>query len=402
MPAPSYSLFGDELRKKLEFKETLTAEAGVEPQHLNEKNIQGMEQATRGAQIAAASGIDPKTMNVEDLKRLDPVKPVSQDETPQDKEAQNNMTKVVSSVLPTLIGLGLGGAVGGAAMARGTAMGLQMEAEQEQKNKVLAQEKQIKMAELAEKGEHRKFEERKLAQDKELKMAEIAANRQAKATERSLAMEKTNFDRAAKLRDDYLGNNLTKKTQEVSQAFAKIQEVSAQEPSAAGDISMVYNFMRMQDPGSTVREGEFATAQNAAGIPDRIRNLYNKAVSGERLNPEQRADFSNRARDIAIAQTKQQEVFDKQFSGLASKYGIKPEEVVVRFGQPQEQALSQERLTAQQSKQRPGMPKGDVMGGQKAFAAPAVDADDRKKLEAFIKANPNDPKAARAKQILGM
>ena len=49
--------------------------------------------------------------------------------------------------------------------------------------------------------------------------------------------------------------------------------------------------MKMLDPNSTVREGEFANAQNAASIPDRIRNQYNKAAEGTRLTAEQRNDF---------------------------------------------------------------------------------------------------------------
>jgi hypothetical protein len=36
--------------------------------------------------------------------------------------------------------------------------------------------------------------------------------------------------------------------------------------------------MKMLDPTSVVREGEFATAQNAASIPIKIVNMYNKAL----------------------------------------------------------------------------------------------------------------------------
>ena len=49
--------------------------------------------------------------------------------------------------------------------------------------------------------------------------------------------------------------------------------------------------MKMLDPTSVVREGEFATAQNATGVPERIRNSFNKAMSGERLGQKQRTKF---------------------------------------------------------------------------------------------------------------
>ena len=38
--------------------------------------------------------------------------------------------------------------------------------------------------------------------------------------------------------------------------------------TAAGDLSLIFGYMKMLDPGSVVREGEFATAQNAGGISD--------------------------------------------------------------------------------------------------------------------------------------
>ncbi|WP_204128690.1 hypothetical protein, partial [Pseudomonas ogarae] len=70
---------------------------------------------------------------------------------------------------------------------------------------------------------------------------------------------------------------------------------AAKTPSAQNDLALIFSYMRMLDPASVVREGEFATAQNAAGVPDQIRNAYNKAVNGERLNPEQRTGFVSSA-----------------------------------------------------------------------------------------------------------
>ena len=46
--------------------------------------------------------------------------------------------------------------------------------------------------------------------------------------------------------------------------------------TAAGDLSLIFKYMKMLDPGSTVREGEFANAENAKGIEDSLRALYNK------------------------------------------------------------------------------------------------------------------------------
>lgn len=66
---------------------------------------------------------------------------------------------------------------------------------------------------------------------------------------------------------------------------------NAEADTAASDIALIFGFMKQQDPQSTVREGEFATAQNSGGVPDAVRNAYNKAMSGQRLQPAQREDF---------------------------------------------------------------------------------------------------------------
>lgn len=64
-----------------------------------------------------------------------------------------------------------------------------------------------------------------------------------------------------------------------------------QSGSPTDDIAMVFMFMKTVDPPSTVREGEQATVQNAAGVPNRIRNYYNQLMTGQRLTPEQRQDL---------------------------------------------------------------------------------------------------------------
>ena len=60
----------------------------------------------------------------------------------------------------------------------------------------------------------------------------------------------------------------------VRDSEAKINAV-ASDPSAASDLALIFSFMKVLDPGSVVREQEFANAQNAAGVPDQVRNLYN-------------------------------------------------------------------------------------------------------------------------------
>lgn len=122
-------------------------------------------------------------------------------------------------------------------------------------------------------------------------------------------------------------DNLNKDYRVVQDAYNKIQTTS-QDPSAAGDLSLIFSYMKLLDPSSTVREGEFATAQNAAGVPVQIQNLWNRAKTGERLSPEQRADFLRQSENIFNSQAMTYDSGVEKYRGLATEYGYNPDRIV--------------------------------------------------------------------------
>lgn len=127
------------------------------------------------------------------------------------------------------------------------------------------------------------------------KEAQIAKKQEKSDFDRKLKQSSTTFQRAKDIR-----NRFDKKSGEfvkVRDAFARV-EVSAKDPSPAGDLSLIFNFMKMLDPGSTVREGEFATAAGAASVPERFKGAYKKVVSGEMLTLGQRKDFINKSKAL--------------------------------------------------------------------------------------------------------
>jgi hypothetical protein len=128
-------------------------------------------------------------------------------------------------------------------------------------------------------------------------------------------------------------STLAKPFFDVRDAYTRIEQV-ARNPSPAGDIALIFNYMKMLDPGSTVREGEFATAQNAAGIPDRIQNLYNRLVSGEGLNDKQRNDFVTQAGRLMSTQERQYQAIQSQYLDIATRNGLDPRNVFVDFSRP--------------------------------------------------------------------
>lgn len=121
------------------------------------------------------------------------------------------------------------------------------------------------------------------------------------------------------IRKEFMSIPEVKAFQSQASAFGRIN-ASAANPSAAGDLALIFNYMKLLDPGSVVREGEFATAQNAAGVPDRIVNIYNNALEGTRLNDNQRADFVSRAKKIYKDAENQYENYESQYKRFMSPF----------------------------------------------------------------------------------
>ena len=139
------------------------------------------------------------------------------------------------------------------------------------------------------------------------------------------------FEAETELRKERNQLPTTKDTQTIASAYGKLNSVASKAPSAAGDMSLVFSFMRIQDPNSTVREGEFATAENARGVSESVRNLYNKLQKGERLTEEQRADFLNQSKNLYESQLELQKSTDRQYEELARSRGINPKAVLTEF-----------------------------------------------------------------------
>ena len=131
-------------------------------------------------------------------------------------------------------------------------------------------------------------------------------------------------------RKEFTGLKPVKDFADVSFAFSRVVR-SADDPSPAGDLALIFNFMKVLDPGSVVREGEFATAQNAGGIDERIRSLYNQVVDGTRLTETQRADFVDRAARLYQGAEEQYKGIATQYSTYATEAGLDPTRVIPDF-----------------------------------------------------------------------
>lgn len=138
------------------------------------------------------------------------------------------------------------------------------------------------------------------------------------------------------LRREFNARQEVKDFRTVQSAYNSVR-AAARSPSAAGDLSLIFAYMKILDPGSVVREQEFATAQNAAGVPDRIRNLYNRTLNGQRLNENQRADFLSQANNLYASRRRTYDQVAQEYSFEAEQQGFDPGRIVGGQGQRQPQ-----------------------------------------------------------------
>ena len=114
----------------------------------------------------------------------------------------------------------------------------------------------------------------------------------------------------------------TRVYREVRNSYARIL-AAIKDPSPAGDIALVFSYMKVLDPNSAVRETEYATAENAGNIPQRIRATWNKVFEGKgRLSVAQRQDFTTRATGLYNAQRDQYRNFREIYVNMAKGKGV--------------------------------------------------------------------------------
>lgn len=126
------------------------------------------------------------------------------------------------------------------------------------------------------------------------------------------------------LRDDFLKQAAPFIT--VRDAKNRLDDIYS---TGAGDMALVFQYMKMLDPGSTVREGEFATASNAAGVPSTVIGLYNKALGEGFLAPKARTEIKQQAEKFYQSSARQYDKIQTNFAKIAQRQGMNPDNVII-------------------------------------------------------------------------
>jgi hypothetical protein len=155
--------------------------------------------------------------------------------------------------------------------------------------------------------------DRERAEDQKGLRAMVAA---VGAGNKDYKKQKDAWDVEDRMADDF--RKETSKEQGVLAAHRTMQAVAAQRKpdgrlDGPSNMALVYSFMKALDPTSTVRESEKASADNAAGVDVRVRNIWNNLKDGGSLDPGQIDEF------LAVA-ARQAEVANNTLDNVARRY----------------------------------------------------------------------------------
>jgi hypothetical protein len=131
------------------------------------------------------------------------------------------------------------------------------------------------------------------------------------------------FSNENTLRDEYTAQ--TANFRVITDAYKKIMTTA---DTGAGDMSLLYQYVKLLDPGSVVRESEFATAAASGSFGDQIQGAAQQIATGKRLTPELKAQFRNEAQNIFDQQQSSANQTAEQYRRLATDYGLDPTRVV--------------------------------------------------------------------------
>lgn len=147
-----------------------------------------------------------------------------------------------------------------------------------------------------------------------------------------LKAEKANAKAPQKAATDYRKEfNLLQPVKDfygIEAAYEGVKD-SIEDMSGTGSTSIIFNYMKMLDPGVAVMEGDVARIRSSGGPAAQYADMYGKLLKGNDLPPEVRKDIIKRATGLFNVRKKQFNSLATRFRGLAEKAGANPDDVAM-------------------------------------------------------------------------
>lgn len=101
--------------------------------------------------------------------------------------------------------------------------------------------------------------------------------------------------------------------------------------SGPGDLALIFSYMKILDPDSTIMPSEYKNAAEAVGLDQRLRNVPEWVVKGDKLTPEGRKWFVEAGKALYSARLSDAQETLAMYREQAKYYGIDPRLAIGRF-----------------------------------------------------------------------
>lgn len=168
---------------------------------------------------------------------------------------------------------------------------------------------------------------------------------QAEALEKMLPADTTGQENV--LRGEFV--KLTDDFRKVQDSYNRIQASipAPGERPGISDVALIFNFMKMLDPGSVVRESEFMTVGKAGGLPQQVQIMFNRLDEGGFLEEGLRKDVIRKSDALYQAQQLSYQRLKEDYTQRAQRKGINIKDVIVEqeaLGEKREPQIPQEAI----------------------------------------------------------
>lgn len=132
----------------------------------------------------------------------------------------------------------------------------------------------------------------------------------------------------ASLRKEFNTLDEVKNFKDVSASYRQVRALASKpNPTPADDTALTFSFMKMLDPGSVVREGEFALVGKSAGLPDQIVMALGRVDQGKGLTPLIRQRLVSAAATIQLQRREAYDSVSRQYRSIAEDMGANPDQL---------------------------------------------------------------------------
>jgi hypothetical protein len=105
-------------------------------------------------------------------------------------------------------------------------------------------------------------------------------------------------------------------------------EALAAEGNPQSDQALITKFAKILDPGSVVRETEFAITEKGGGVLTSLQNTLDKARGTGRLQPSQRQQMLQAARSLTSGVGEEYAKKRKEYADQGALYGARPQAII--------------------------------------------------------------------------